>query len=345
MKVIHIESGLGNQMLSFAEYLVIKKLNPKDNCFIETIIYEIPECNETICQWNGYELERIFGIQASNIKEIFNEEQWKIIINDVRKSQFWNNGWRYAPAIVDAINKNGYSLKNYIGEDAKYNPNKNKKGINKILNSRLGYDIKRWSRPFYEDRYRKKFDCSNKIFIKTDEDIFAGQSLGLKNYGADIDFVKNEIQDFFRFPKITDRKNLYILEKINNTNSVAIHARRGDMLQSNGYCYKYGYFKRAVKYIKGHVKNPVFFFFCDTGSIKWCKDNLKIFNLNIDKDKVYFVDWNVGLEYYRDIQLMSKCKHNIITNSSFGWWGTYFNKNPKKITISPNIWINTNVHL
>lgn len=345
MKVIHIESGLGNQMLSYAEYLVIKKLNPNDQCYIETIIYDIPECNDVICQWYGYELERVFGIQAPNIRSVFTDMQWEEIMNDVRKSKFWDNGWRYAPAITDAINKQGYSLKNYIGTDAKYIPQEEKSGVKKLLDSRLGYDIKRWTRPLYREEYRKKFDRTEKIFIKTDEDVFAGQSLGLKNYGANIDFVRDEIKEAFCFPEIKDERSLAILEIIHETNSVAIHARRGDMLQSNGYCYKYGYFKRATKYIKKRVADPTFFFFCDTGSIEWCKENADIFGLNPKKDPIYFVDWNKGLEYYRDIQLMSECKHNIVTNSSFGWWGTYFNDNPDKITCSPNLWIDTRVQL
>lgn len=58
MKIVHIESGLGNQMLSYCEFLALKKSNPKDDIFIETSIYDIPECNDTICQWNGYELNR-----------------------------------------------------------------------------------------------------------------------------------------------------------------------------------------------------------------------------------------------------------------------------------------------
>ena len=116
------------------------------------------------------------------------------------------------------------------------------------------------------------------------------------------------------------------------------------MLQSNGYCYKYGYFKRATNYIKKHVISPIFFFFCDTGSTQWCKNHFNIFGLNENIDHIYFVDWNVGKEYYKDMQLMAECKHNIITNSSFGWWGAFLNSNPTKITCSPNIWINTTAH-
>ena len=63
---------------------------------------------------------------------------------------------------------------------------------------------------------------------------------------------------------------------LDNCNSVFIHARRGDMLSANGWCYKYGYFRRAVKHIKKNVKDPVFVFFTNTGSIEWCKENAKI---------------------------------------------------------------------
>lgn len=47
---------------------------------------------------------------------------------------------------------------------------------------------------------------------------------------------------------------------LEKNNAVAIHARRGDMMSNVWWCYKYGYFKRAVKYIRKHVADPVFVF-------------------------------------------------------------------------------------
>ena len=134
-------------------------------------------------------------------------------------------------------------------------------------------------------------------------------------------------------------------EVIVGCNSVAVHARRGDAMGTNEFCYKYGYFRRAVSYIKKRVDHPVFVFFTDPGSMSWCRENSKIFNLDFRKDKVIFVDWNKEEESYRDMQLMSYCKHNIITNSSFGWWGAFLNSNPSKITCAPSVWINTTIHL
>ncbi|MCS2582898.1 hypothetical protein NXY00_05425 [Bacteroides sp. BFG-551] len=88
MKVIHIESGFGNQMLSYCEYLAIKKVNPNDKIYIENIVFDIPECNEVINQWNGYELESVFGIKAANIRDMFTTEQWRGIMDEIRESRF-----------------------------------------------------------------------------------------------------------------------------------------------------------------------------------------------------------------------------------------------------------------
>ncbi len=340
MKVVHIESGLGNQMLSYAEYLVIKKLNPNDSCYIETIIYDLPECGEVICQWNGFELKRIFGIDVPNIQSVFSEVQWQEIIADVRKSEFWNKGWVYAPVIVEAFEKQGVCLNNYLGDAVQYNTKVSP--IRRFLNTRFGNAIKRRILlPFYSQKLIKKIDSSDKIFIQTDENVFAGQTLGLRVKGVNVNFIEKEIRSEFQFPELSDTKNIELSNIVKSCNSVAIHTRRGDMLQSNGWCYKNGYFKRAVKYIRKKVEDPVFFFFCDSDSIEWCKSHPKIYGIDFNKDKVYFVDWNKGENSFRDMQLMAMCKHNIITNSSFGWWGAFLNDNPDKITCSPLSWLNT----
>ena len=54
-----------------------------------------------------------------------------------------------------------------------------------------------------------------------------------------------------------------------------------------------------------------------------------------------YIDWNKGSQSYNDIHLMSLCKHNIIANSSFSWWGAWLNPNPDKVVISPRIWDNS----
>lgn len=349
MKIIHIESGLGNQMLSYCEYLAIKKMNPNDDCYIETMVYDISECNETICQWYGYELDKIFGINAPNVKSLFDDITWESIMQDVKNSEFWKKNWNWPVYITNALNKSGLNLINTYGDREemalkKKLSFKNKLKIIRFDQSRLGALLRGYYNRLTESKRIASVDQRKYVFVKSDDNLLTGQRLCLKYRENGIELIRDEIQKSFVFPPLQDEKSRKFAEYLDSCNSVFIHARRGDMLSSNGWCYKYGYFRRAVKYIKKHVEDPVFVFFTNTGSIEWCKENERIFGLDFEKDYVFFVDWNTGEKSFRDMQLMAHCKHGIITNSTFGWWGAYFISNPNKITISPDIYTNTTHH-
>ena len=347
MKIVHIESGLGNQMLSYCEYLALKKANPSDAIYIETIIFDIPECNEVINQWNGYELERVFGVKAPNIKELFNETEWQRIMSEIRESQFWNlkeHNWNYPVYFTKAFNHAGLNLKNIRGDFETPEMMALCQPDTKGLKYRIRHTLPYYYLQAFKHRQpvaNEKLDCKHRVFIKTDEDIFTGQQLLFKYKGVGIELIADEIEKAFVFPRLDDKKNLEALDYISSRNSVAIHARRGDMLGGNYLYYATGYFKRAVKFIRKHVDNPVFFIFCDPGSVQWATENAVVLGLNPKKDEIRFVDWNKSTDSYRDMQLMAACKHQIITNSTFGWWGAWMNKNPNKITISPEFKINT----
>lgn len=350
MKIVHIESGLGNQMLSYCEYLALKSLHPDEDIYIETIIYDIPECNEVIKQWNGYELKRIFGIDAPNIKEYFSENQWKQIMEEIHISEFWDKNWNYPVYITNALRNAGLDIRNTRGDfelkTAGYNINMKveyKPSLReRLIDTPMGELFKRNYRSIFQNKFIRQSCHFKDIFYEGTDNIFTGQWLSLKMYGNGMERIEKQVREMFVFPPFSDKINKEMSEILEGCNAVAIHARRGDMLDCNGYCYKFGYFKRAVKHIKKKVEDPVFVFFCDPGSVEWCKQNAHIFNLDFVNDKVYFVDWNKGEESFRDMQLMAHCKHAIITNSSFGWWGAFFIQNPNKITISPKQEISTN---
>ena len=59
MRVVHMDSGLGNQMLDYAEYLAICSQNQDEKCYLENLIYELPFKDGMFSMWNGYELGRI----------------------------------------------------------------------------------------------------------------------------------------------------------------------------------------------------------------------------------------------------------------------------------------------
>lgn len=342
MIVVHMDSGLGNQMLDYAEYLAICEANPDDECLLESLVYELPHKDGMFSQWNGYELKRIFGIEIPNIREKFNSEQWKGILSEVEKSEFWKEDWNFAPYITEAFQQEGLVLQNCIG-DKRIILNQ-PVTLKKELRNRItdffrtapGYHLKRILRKCMERQLVSNKNKSINIFKEYPDNVFIGHSLAFRYKGFGMERIEKQIREAFQFPPITDEKNQKILEYIRSVNAVAIHARRSDMLFVNGDCYRYGFFKRSVHYIKKHVDDPVFIFFCDEKSTGWCEENEKIFGLDFKKDKVYFVNWNKGEESFRDMQLMAECKHNIFTQSSFGFWGAYLNKNPEKITCAPD---------
>lgn len=122
-----------------------------------------------------------------------------------------------------------------------------------------------------------------------------------------------------------------MIEKIIGTDSVSLHVRRSDYIGSYfaGIC-TLEYYAKTVEYMRKHIQKSIFFVFSD--DIPWCKEHLNL------ADNVYFIDWNKGKDSYKDLILMSNCKHNIIANSSFSWWGARLNNNPTKIVIAPHKW-------
>ena len=117
-----------------------------------------------------------------------------------------------------------------------------------------------------------------------------------------------------------------------DTNTISLHVRRGDYLNSNGYhpVQSVEYYKNAIDIVGDY---DYIFVFSD--DIKWCKDNLKF-------DNMIFIE---GLTDIEDLHLMSLCNHNIIANSSFSWWGAWLNSNPDKKVIAPIKWFGDKANL
>ena len=139
----------------------------------------------------------------------------------------------------------------------------------------------------------------------------------------------------FTFRPILSAQNAEVAKHILQVNAVSLHVRRGDYAinpkttATHGLC-SLDYYRAAIDYVSGHVVKPLFFIFSD--DIAWVKANL-----NIDSS-AFFVDHNANQESYNDMRLMSLCKHHIIANSSFSWWGAWLNQNAEKIVIAPKQW-------
>jgi hypothetical protein len=148
--------------------------------------------------------------------------------------------------------------------------------------------------------------------------------------------VEEEVKSIFSFRPITSKNNLYVLEHIQSKESVSMHVRRGDYVNNPilGGLVDVDYYMRAIACIKERTENPHFFVFSD--DMKWVCNNILQHVDNI----CTIIDWNKKENSYLDMQLMSKCKHHIIPNSSFSWWGAYLADNKNKIVVTPRTWTN-----
>lgn len=145
--------------------------------------------------------------------------------------------------------------------------------------------------------------------------------------------ISEQLRSDFTFRLPLNGKNEGMRKAIERNISVSIHIRRGDYVNANSNLpvLDISYYKKAIEYIASHTSNPYFFIFSD--GIDWVKENLDLTGFNH-----HFIDWNKNEESYIDMQLMSLCKHNIIANSSFSWWGAWLNNNPDKLVIAPAKW-------
>lgn len=147
--------------------------------------------------------------------------------------------------------------------------------------------------------------------------------------------VESDIRADFTFQLPLENKNAELVKRIDQVNAVSLHVRRGDYANNPKTKSKHGlcsldYYHAAIAHIAERVQQPVFFVFSD--DMDWVKNNLKI-----DFPHQYIVH-NVGAESYNDMRLMSLCRHHIIANSSFSWWGAWLNASPEKIVIAPKKW-------
>jgi len=158
-----------------------------------------------------------------------------------------------------------------------------------------------------------------------------------KNYYIDgwwvqeryIDVAKEDIISKFKIKDKLDENNNLYLKQIQSSNSISIHIRRGDYV---GTCFDIvpsEYYKKAIEYMNLRLADTVFFVFSD--DLQYVEKNFSYL-----KNKV-IVKGNEKQNSYKDMFLMSQCKHNIITNSTFSLWGTELNTNPNKIVIAPKL--------
>ena len=221
-----------------------------------------------------------------------------------------HNGYRLDQLAIEA----DIAIKNEIT---------NMKGGNNVLFSALRKAGVLRRKSYFKEKHSSYFD----------ESIFKKNSIYLEGYWQnELYFAKIRdllLRELSPISPMNDVGCAY-LNRIKKCNSVSIHVRRGDYLNfKNIAVLDVDYYVTAVEHIRKNVEKPNFFIFSD--DLEWCKNSLGFLDNCIYVDRT-----QTEIE---DLKLMSFCRHNIIANSSFSWWGAWLNQNPNKIVIAPKGWL------
>lgn len=197
------------------------------------------------------------------------------------------------------------------------------------ISSRLyNFFIARW------DKYanEKQFHFDSDIW-SVSNDAYIDGYWNTEKYFKDI---RPTILADFKVKAPSAGKNKEAAEDIRGSEAVSVHIRRGDYANDPKTNAVHGtldgtYYSKAFELIGEKVENPQLFVFSD--DIGWVRKNISL------PFPATYVDWN-GDAPFEDIRLMSLCKHHIIANSTFSWWGAWLAENPGKIVVAPARWFN-----
>jgi hypothetical protein len=141
---------------------------------------------------------------------------------------------------------------------------------------------------------------------------------------------KQEVLELFAPPSdVIAYLSLYYADILEHPMTVSVHVRfyyEDPTGKAHPTCQR-DYFERAIECFPNDTLFVVF-----SNQMQECKNLLSDIHKNLR-----FIE---GEDHFCDLYLMSLCKHNIIANSSFSWWGAYLNRNPDKQVIAPKLWFN-----
>lgn len=148
-----------------------------------------------------------------------------------------------------------------------------------------------------------------------------------EKYFADI---AKTIRAELTLKRAADGENAAMLSVISRTDSVSVHVRHGDnatsMAKEHGVLQP-SYYQRAAGLITKGLRNPHFFVFSDDPA--WARENLTL------PGETTFVVHNGDEKNYEDLRLMAACKHHIVGNSTFSWWGAWLGSKAGQLVYAP----------
>lgn len=280
MKIQYLNGGLANQVFQYIFYRFGQLTNPSDTWFLDNSFFYVNDVH------NGYELEKVFGLNPNLLSDAFDDDVWEEFISNKRNGISIPQTLKNLGFDIQLITEfNNYKQHNpfdgtiYHAPGNQFTPELVKTGTENLYYH--GY----WLHPGYFLRYQ--------------------------------DILRQELV----FPPITDSYNQSIASDIMNSHSVAIHIRRGDYV-SLGWDSPVEYYFTQTTGLVQKYPDVVFFIFSDDPA--WCKENAHALGLDLAKDTV-FVEGNTHGNNFRDLQLMSTCQILLAGKSAFSYLSRLLN--------------------
>lgn len=187
------------------------------------------------------------------------------------------------------------------------------------------------------ETYKNNIFHKIKFINKSHKNVYEDMNCNYKPIVYQKDLI---IRGYFQSEKYFDRKTILDLYKMDDESfifiknnikelfeeeCVSIHVRRGDYVhkQERHPVQSMDFYNNAISHFNKNYK-----FLVLSDDINWCKQNFK-------NNNIKFIE---NLPDYIDLNIMRLCKHNIISNSTFSWWGAWLNENQDKKIISPKNW-------
>lgn len=130
-------------------------------------------------------------------------------------------------------------------------------------------------------------------------------------------------------------RDVVVIDQMRECTAIGVHVRRGDYVTLNSAAAYHGvcsldYYQRAITHVASRVDNPGLFIFSDDPD--WTRENLRT------PHRTHYIAHNAPQDAFQDVRLMSHCRHHVIANSSFSWWGAWLADAQNQIVVAPEKW-------
>ncbi|MCR5398467.1 MAG: alpha-1,2-fucosyltransferase [Lachnospiraceae bacterium] len=282
MKIQQLSGGLASQVFQYVFLRCGEMADSSHKWYLDDSAYFSGNV------YNGYELEKVFGVKPKLLSRFFEPDVWSEYVELKAKGM----------SIPEMFLKCGEDIVMYAETD------------DYMMTNPFSGEVFRMEPvgPFYPDILNLNADNLYYHGTWIDENWF--------------ELHKDIFLDELKFPEITGKQACKYLKQIDDCYAVALHIRRGDYLDL-GINLETTYYREALEKLADYRKDYELFVFSD--DLYWCNQHSGELGLQF-APKVTYVSGNFGKESYVDLQLMSRCKGLIMANSAFSYLSALLNR-------------------